>query len=363
MTTRCLTLAILIIVLSAALATRTASAQTVNSPRVELGGTFSAILPVVAADGPVFLLGGGPRLGVNLTRTLGLQGSLEMLGPFGDRDGINGIYGGDARFAVRRGQNGQRTLSITVGLAGDFQVQTAQRASRHASGRLDRRHSGPSTAPHQRPGDRCPRPGRRSPFQPPRRSLDRHSGVRRATQRDGHPRIRWRVVRRGRLSMTTRAGCVVVCAALTVACEIGEQPPSYVIAGPSGTRYGPYADALRVGHPGRARELDRESRCARPSPARRHGTPSRHQDQSSGSGLGRTRAGFLAGRHRRPHAAIALPLAPRQFATGNRHADGLSDRGLPAHASHSFVRPHRTGDRLCNPDGNRGLEGDRVPAG
>jgi hypothetical protein len=121
MTTRCLTLAILIIVLSAALATRTASAQTANGPRVELGGTFSAILPVVAADGPVFLLGGGPRLGVNLTRTIGLQGSLEMLGPFGDRDGINGIYGGDARFAVRHDRNGQRTLSITVGLAGGFQ--------------------------------------------------------------------------------------------------------------------------------------------------------------------------------------------------------------------------------------------------
>jgi hypothetical protein len=45
MTTRCRTLAILIIVPSAALAARTASAQTANRPRVELGGTFSAILP------------------------------------------------------------------------------------------------------------------------------------------------------------------------------------------------------------------------------------------------------------------------------------------------------------------------------
>jgi hypothetical protein len=121
MTTRCLTLAILILVASAALAARTASAQSPIAPRVELGGTFSAILPVVAADGPVFLVGGGPRLGVNLTRTIGLQGSLEMLGPFADRNGINGVYGADARFAVRHGQNGQRTLSITVGLAGGFQ--------------------------------------------------------------------------------------------------------------------------------------------------------------------------------------------------------------------------------------------------
>ena len=56
MTTRCLTLAILILA-----GARTASAQTPIAPRVELGGTFSAILPVVAADGPVFLLGGaGP---------------------------------------------------------------------------------------------------------------------------------------------------------------------------------------------------------------------------------------------------------------------------------------------------------------
>jgi hypothetical protein len=61
---------------------------------------------------------------VNLTRTIGLQGSFEILGPFGDRDGINGAYGGDARFAVRHGHDGQRTLSITVGLAGGFQKET-----------------------------------------------------------------------------------------------------------------------------------------------------------------------------------------------------------------------------------------------
>ena len=131
MTTRCLTLAILVIVLSAALAARTASAQIATSPRVELGGTLSAILPVVAADGPVFLIGGGPRLGVNLTRTIGLQGSLEMLGPFGDRDGINGIYGGDAKVVVRHDQNGQRRLSITVGLAGGFQY--ARRSERRVT--------------------------------------------------------------------------------------------------------------------------------------------------------------------------------------------------------------------------------------
>jgi hypothetical protein len=58
---------------------------------------------------------------VNLTRTIGPQGSFEMLGPFGDRDGINSVYGGDARFAVRHGHDVQRTLSITVGLSGGFQ--------------------------------------------------------------------------------------------------------------------------------------------------------------------------------------------------------------------------------------------------
>lgn len=107
MATRCLTLAILI------LAARPAAPQTANAPRVELGGTFSAILPIVPADGPAFLIGGGPRVGANLTRTIGMQGSLEMLGPFGDRDGINGIYGADARFAMRHGQRGQRTLSLS----------------------------------------------------------------------------------------------------------------------------------------------------------------------------------------------------------------------------------------------------------
>ena len=63
MATRCLILAILSIVLSAALATRTASAQTANGPRVELGGTFSAILPVVAADGPLDRWSAGPLVG------------------------------------------------------------------------------------------------------------------------------------------------------------------------------------------------------------------------------------------------------------------------------------------------------------
>jgi hypothetical protein len=123
MTIRCLTLAILM------LAARPASAQT--PPRLELGGTFSAILPVVPAEGPAFLIGGGPRLGVNLTRTIGMQGSLEILGPFGDRNGINGIYGADARFAVRHGENGQRTLSITLGLAGGFQYM--RRAERRVT--------------------------------------------------------------------------------------------------------------------------------------------------------------------------------------------------------------------------------------
>lgn len=93
MTTRCLTLAIFI------LAARTVSAQTASVPRVELGGTFSAILPIVAADGPVFLVGG-------------------VVGPFGDRGGINGIYGADARLVVRHGRSGERTLSMTVGVAG-----------------------------------------------------------------------------------------------------------------------------------------------------------------------------------------------------------------------------------------------------
>ena len=115
MATRWLTLAILILV------ARPATPQTANTPPVELGGTFSAILPIVPADGSAFLIGGGPRVGVNLTRTIGMQGSLEMLGPFGDRDGINGIYGADARFAIRHRQSGQRTLSLTVGLAGGFQ--------------------------------------------------------------------------------------------------------------------------------------------------------------------------------------------------------------------------------------------------
>src|SRR4029453_11994748 len=100
-------------------------------------------------------------------------------------------------------------------------------------------HSGPSTAPHQRSGDTGPRPGRRSRIQPPRRCLDRPSGARGATQRDGHPRIRWRVLRRGRLSMTKLPACVVFCAALTTACDIGEQPHSYMIAGPSVLSTGP----------------------------------------------------------------------------------------------------------------------------
>lgn len=69
---------------------------------------------------------------MNLTRTIGLQEFFEMLGPFGDRDGINGVYGGDVRFAVRHGHDVQRTLSITAGLAGGFSIPAA-RSSRRAS--------------------------------------------------------------------------------------------------------------------------------------------------------------------------------------------------------------------------------------
>jgi len=115
MTSRWVALAILF------LTVREGVAQTTNVPRVELGGSLSGILPVLPADGPGVVIAGGPRLGLNVTRTIGLQASIDVLAPFDDRGGTNGLYEAAAKFAVRHGQDGQRTLSITAGLAGGFQ--------------------------------------------------------------------------------------------------------------------------------------------------------------------------------------------------------------------------------------------------
>jgi hypothetical protein len=114
MACRWLTLTVLI------LTARAAAAQNADLPRVEIGGNLSALVPIVYADGPVFLAGGGPRLGVNISRDIGLQTWAEAIGPFGDRSGVTGLYAAEFKFPLRRARSGQRTLSFTAGATGTF---------------------------------------------------------------------------------------------------------------------------------------------------------------------------------------------------------------------------------------------------
>jgi hypothetical protein len=115
MNARGLTLALGII-----LAAQSAAAQQAILRRVEVGGNLSALVPVVYADGPIFLVGGGPRLAVNISPGIGLQASAEVLGPFGDRTGISGLYTTEFKFPLRRSRSGERTLSFTAGVTGMF---------------------------------------------------------------------------------------------------------------------------------------------------------------------------------------------------------------------------------------------------
>ena len=115
MNLRCLTLAL------ALLFDQSAAAQSPALPRFEIGGSLSAIVPVVFADSPAVIAGGGPRLALNITRSIGLQASVEALTPWGDRSGINGLYATGLKVPIRWSSGSQRALSLRAGVTGAYQ--------------------------------------------------------------------------------------------------------------------------------------------------------------------------------------------------------------------------------------------------
>ncbi len=99
------------------LAASPARAQDVDPPRVEIGGTFSGLLPIVSEDGPAVLAGAGPRITVNITPRFGVDLLAEVLGPV-EFSGTMALYQTQLKFPFRTSRDGQRSLSFTVGAVG-----------------------------------------------------------------------------------------------------------------------------------------------------------------------------------------------------------------------------------------------------
>jgi hypothetical protein len=98
-------------------------AEEARSPRFELGGTFSGIVPIVA-DGPAVVLGVGPRVTFNVTPRFGLELLAEVVGPV-ESSGTTALYQSQLKIAVRRSRDAKRTVSFTVGAAGSAAYQRA----------------------------------------------------------------------------------------------------------------------------------------------------------------------------------------------------------------------------------------------
>ena len=90
--------------------------------RLEIGGNASAILPIVSEDGPTIVVGGGPRVTINVAPWIAVELQAEALGPVEDA-GVFAIYGSQVKFPVRKSPDGGRTLSFTVGAAGAASYQ------------------------------------------------------------------------------------------------------------------------------------------------------------------------------------------------------------------------------------------------
>jgi hypothetical protein len=114
------------------LAAGPAAAQEVRTPRVEVGGNVSGFLPIIFPDAPVVLIGGGPRVALNLSQSIALQLYADALTP-AESSGLNGLYAGEFKFPLRRSRGGQRTLSLTAGVTAPFQYTHVRerRVTRH----------------------------------------------------------------------------------------------------------------------------------------------------------------------------------------------------------------------------------------
>ena len=83
-----------------------ATAQEVRTPRVEVGGNVSGFVPVIFPDGPVVLIGGGPKVTVNLSQSIALQLYADAVAPI-ESSGLNGLYAGEVKFPFRRSPSGR----------------------------------------------------------------------------------------------------------------------------------------------------------------------------------------------------------------------------------------------------------------
>lgn len=86
-------------------------------PRVEIGGTVSGRFPMAGGDGPVIVLGAGPRITLNLTRSLALETFGEIVGPV-EGSGTLALYEAQLKYVMRRSDDGRSSLSLTAGVAG-----------------------------------------------------------------------------------------------------------------------------------------------------------------------------------------------------------------------------------------------------
>ena len=198
-------------------------------PRFELGATVSALAPILA-EGPYFVVGVGPRVTFNASRSLGFELGIEKVVP-SESSGINTLYTTQLKIPLRRGRS--RTLSLTAGAAGlvSFRHRSEVRTTRldqsivvHPSFR-----QGVRRAPQ--PADGWHRAGCRDSSSCCR-VIFRAGDVRRGGRvRD--PRCRRDYVRPRRLPLTRAAFGVAAIVVLTTACRSDDQPASYVIAGPT----------------------------------------------------------------------------------------------------------------------------------
>lgn len=106
-----------ILALAATLFALPVSAQDTHVPRIEIGGNLSGILiAFFDGEGPFMLLGGGPRLSVNVNRRVAVELLGDVIGPqLNSR--TNAIYLAQLKlpFITTRGGG---TLSFTVGALG-----------------------------------------------------------------------------------------------------------------------------------------------------------------------------------------------------------------------------------------------------
>jgi hypothetical protein len=97
-------------------------AQPRGTPRVELGGSLAAVVPVGLGDGPVVIAGAGPRVVLNLSNGVGVEVLSDVLAGIED-SGMTGLFGAQLALPLTRSSSGRRRLSFTAGAIGLFAYQ------------------------------------------------------------------------------------------------------------------------------------------------------------------------------------------------------------------------------------------------